>query len=111
MNQLLLRVYNPKEVNHVLAQMHPLKAQGLDGYGVCFYHKHWNTIGAEVRQAILNFLNNGIFDPSINYTYLALIPKHHLPLVFVIIVLLAFAMSYIKSLQRYLPIGLKRCFP
>jgi hypothetical protein len=52
-----------------------LKALGPDRYGVCFYQKHWSVVGEEVRKVVLNFLNFGIFDPSINYTYLALIPK------------------------------------
>ena len=29
----------------------------------------------EVCKAILDFLNNGVFDPSINKTFIALIPK------------------------------------
>jgi len=32
-------------------------------------------VGDAVYVAALNFLNNGIFDPSLNLTYLALIPK------------------------------------
>jgi hypothetical protein len=41
-----------------------------------FFPKHWNTYINEVRLAMLNFLNHGIFDSSINYTYLALIPEN-----------------------------------
>jgi hypothetical protein len=66
MNRILLRNYSPEEVDTALSQMQALKAPRLDGYGVCFYQKHWNMVGEEVRKAILNF---GIFDPSINYTY------------------------------------------
>lgn len=55
--------------------MHLLKSLGLDGFGVCFYQKHWDTIGDEVRKVVLDFLNNGIFYPSINATFIALIPK------------------------------------
>jgi hypothetical protein len=53
----------------------PLKAPGPDGYVVCFFQKHWDTVGGEVRKAALDFLNNGIFEPTINPTYIALIPK------------------------------------
>lgn len=75
MNNLLLRAYTLEEIDLALSQMQPLKAPGPKGYRVCFYHKHWNTVGGEVRHAVLKFLNSGIFYPSINYTYLALIPK------------------------------------
>lgn len=58
-----------------LSNMHPLKAPGPDGYGACFFQSHWGTVGPSVRQAVLKFLNLGIFDSSINYTFLALIPR------------------------------------
>lgn len=40
-----------------------------------FIRKNWSIVGGQVQHAILNFLNHGIFYPSINYIYLALIPK------------------------------------
>lgn len=71
----MLKEFTREEIDKALAQMQPLKALGPKGYGACFYHKDWSIVGDEVEQAILKFLNNGMFDPSINYTYLALIPK------------------------------------
>lgn len=55
--------------------MHSLKSPGLDGFGVCFYQKHWGTVGDAIRKAVLDFLNGGTFDPMINSTFIALIPK------------------------------------
>jgi len=75
MNEKLAAVFTPEEVDQALAQMHPLKSPGPDGFGVCFYQNHWTTIGDEVRKAVLDFLNGGIFDPLINTTFIALIPK------------------------------------
>jgi hypothetical protein len=43
-----------------------------------FFQKHWPYIGAQVRCAVLNCLNLSIFDPDINFTYIALIPKSDL---------------------------------
>jgi len=41
MNEMLIAPFSSKEVNlQALAQMHPLKAPGPDGFGVCFYQKH-----------------------------------------------------------------------
>lgn len=75
MNALLLKPFLPEEIDHALAQMSLLKAPGLDGFGVSFFQKHWQTVGDSVRTAALDFLNNGILPPSVNTTFFALIPK------------------------------------
>jgi hypothetical protein len=46
--------------------------------GYVFFQKHWPIIDAQIRGAILNFLNLGIFDPDIYFTYIALISKNDL---------------------------------
>jgi hypothetical protein len=73
--QILLRQYSSEEVDLALSQMQPLKASGPDGYGACLFQKPWNIIGQQVRSAVLNFLNLGVFYPGINFTYIALVPK------------------------------------
>jgi hypothetical protein len=75
MNAELTKVFTAEEVNDALKQMHPLKAPGPDGFGVCFFQYHWGIVGNTIRYAVLDFLNNGNFAPSINYTFIALIPK------------------------------------
>jgi hypothetical protein len=73
--QRFTRIFTSEEVDRALAQMSPMKAPGLDGFGVSFFNHHWETIGALVRGAVLDFLNHGTFDLAINATYVALIPK------------------------------------
>jgi len=73
--QRFTRIFTSEEVDRALAQMSPMKAPGLDGFGVSFVNHHWETIGALVRGAVLDFLNHGTFDLAINATYVALIPK------------------------------------
>lgn len=75
MNERLLQPFLSEDVDFALSQMHPLKASGPDGFGVSFYQKHWETVGGTLKKAVLDFLNLGIFDDSINSTYIALIPK------------------------------------
>jgi hypothetical protein len=75
MNDMLMMPFLPKEVDQALSQMHPLKSPGPDGFGVCFYQKHWPTVGPEVRKSVLDFLNSDCFDAGINVTYITLIPK------------------------------------
>jgi hypothetical protein len=74
-NEMLCAVFTPEEVNHALAQMHPLKSPGPDGFGSCFFQKHWQVVGEEVRRSVLDFLNFEIFDPGINSTFITLVPK------------------------------------
>jgi hypothetical protein len=75
MNSNMLKEFTTNEIVIALGQMQPLKALGQDGFDVCFFQKHWSIIEDNVQTTIMKFLNNGIFDPSINFTYLALIPK------------------------------------
>jgi len=70
-----LREFTGDEVDRALFQMHPVRAPGPDGFGVCFFQKHWETIGGTVRRTVLEFLNNGNFDHSLNSTHIVLIPK------------------------------------
>jgi len=75
LNAMLTSEFTHEEVNTALSQMHPLKSPGPDGLGASFYQHHWGTIGAKVRGAVLDFLNRGNFNTSINETFIALIPK------------------------------------
>jgi len=75
MNAGLSRVFTEEEIDIALSQMHPLKAPGPDGFGVCFYQQHWDTVGDRVRRVALEFLNKGTIDLAFNSTFIVLIPK------------------------------------
>ena len=79
MNGRLLAAFTAEEVEFALGQMHPLKSPGPDRFAAGFYHNSWSTVGSEVCEAVLNFLNLGILDPAINHTFIALIPKKMTP--------------------------------
>ncbi|XP_059458269.1 uncharacterized protein LOC132187853 [Corylus avellana] len=79
MNNNLLRPFTQSEVEDALNQMHPLKSPGPDGMSAVFYQHSWGMINKEVCKAVLDFLNNGIFEPSINETFITLIPKIKTP--------------------------------
>jgi ribonuclease HI len=79
MNAKLIRRFEECEVDRALAQMHPLKSPGPDGFSACFYQHSWSTVRKDVCQAVLDFLNNGHFDEAINVTNIALIPKKKKP--------------------------------
>jgi hypothetical protein len=74
-NAMLGAAFTNEEIDNALAQMHPLKSLGPDGFGVSFYQHHWEIIGEKVHGAALDFLNGGNLCPVINETYIVLIPK------------------------------------
>jgi hypothetical protein len=79
MNGDLLKTFSMVEVDAALKQIHPLKSPGPDGMSACFYQNAWSTVRNEVCMAILEFLNGGNFDASINETYITLIAKVKTP--------------------------------
>jgi hypothetical protein len=79
MNSELIRSFTAVEVEKALFQMHPLKSLGLDGFSACFYQQSWSTMKGEVCNAVLDYLNNGVFDVEINTTNIALVLKKKSP--------------------------------
>lgn len=75
MNVSLAATYTREEMETTLKQMAPLKSPGLNGFNPSFYQTYWHIVRDEVTSVVLNFLNNGCFENSINFTYIALISK------------------------------------
>jgi hypothetical protein len=81
MNEELLRVFTKGEVlDFALKQMGPLKAPGPNDITAGFFQHHLETMGEEVSMTVLEILNSGMMPPSLNLTYIALIPKVKNPL-------------------------------
>ena len=55
--------------------MDPLKAPGLDGLSPFFFQHYWSLVGEDVTEAMLSCLTAGVIPPSINRTFITLIPK------------------------------------
>lgn len=64
----LLAEFTKEEVHSALKHMPPQKAPEPDGYTVDFYQLHWDTMGSEVCDAALHFLNSSNMVASINAT-------------------------------------------
>ncbi|KAL0458268.1 UNVERIFIED_CONTAM: hypothetical protein Slati_0454000 [Sesamum latifolium] len=75
MKESLLLLFTSKEIIHALKQMHPLKSPGPDGMSPVFYKKYWSIVVSDVCEFVLQFLNNGSFNPLVNHTHIVLIPK------------------------------------
>lgn len=68
-------VFTPQEVEDALFQMSPLEAPGLDGLPAFFFQKYLHIVGPEVRQLVLDVLNNNRDPSDLNTTLIVLIPK------------------------------------
>jgi endonuclease/exonuclease/phosphatase family metal-dependent hydrolase len=79
MNQNLCREFTEIEVDDAIKQMQPMKSPGPDGFSAGFFQRSWSTVRGEVCKTVLDFLNNGIFDSSLNDTNIVLIPKMKSP--------------------------------
>lgn len=74
MNTKLLKSFKRVEVEKTFNQMAPLKSLRPNGFGAIFYQKHWKMVGTKVSEAILSILNGEGLTPSLNFTFIALIP-------------------------------------
>lgn len=52
-----------------------MKSPGPNGFGTCFYRKHWNLNDEKVNYIILNILQEVSMASSFNSVYITLIPK------------------------------------
>ncbi|KAL0378863.1 UNVERIFIED_CONTAM: LINE-1 retrotransposable element O protein [Sesamum radiatum] len=75
MNSQLLLPFTADEVKNALFQMYPYKSPGPDGMSPIFFQKYWDVVGPDIISFTLSFLNDRIFYPKFNYTYIVLIPK------------------------------------
>ena len=70
MLNILSSEFSADEVKTVLFQIRPTKAPRPDGMNALFYQKFWHTVGNDVTNAVLDFLNSGNMLHEISYTIL-----------------------------------------
>eukprot|EP00253_Pinus_taeda_P036000 PITA_36000 len=74
-NELLMRPIEPQEVDEAMAQMKDGKAPGPDGFTTTFFHTFWDMIKMEVWEIVEESRAMRWILPSLNSTFIALIPK------------------------------------
>lgn len=79
-NNLLLAPFQIEEFKKANFHMHNDKSLGLNWLNSTFYKKFWNLLGDDIFLAATTWLNQGVFLPSLNSTYIVLIPKNDNPI-------------------------------
>lgn len=71
----LARPFTKSEIDLVVSTMGSLKAPGPDGFQALFYQKHWAMVAPKVYSVVLDALEGKGLPPSLNDTFLVLLPK------------------------------------
>jgi hypothetical protein len=71
----LERPLQEEEVHQVLHSIDSDKALVLDGFTIAFFQSCWETVNDDLILVFHNFHEHGLFEKSLNATFLALIPK------------------------------------
>ena len=78
-NQLLLRPVSRQEVDVAMKQLKGGKAPGPDGFTANFFHYFWELIREEVWHLVEESRAMHWILPSLNTTFVALVPKEEQP--------------------------------
>ncbi|XP_010258726.1 PREDICTED: uncharacterized protein LOC104598390 [Nelumbo nucifera] len=73
--RILERMFDLKEIKVAIFSMNRTKAPGPDGFTMAFYQDYWDTVKDELLLVFEEFHRRGVVNPSVNSTFLALIPK------------------------------------
>ena len=79
LNNQLEREFTVWEVQKAIKEMAPLKAPSPDEMPPLFYQHYWDTIGNDVTQSVLHFLNSTCLLENLNHNFITLIPKKNSP--------------------------------
>ena len=79
MKNQLNQPFIAKDISEALNQMCLTKAPGPDGLPAVFFQKHQQAVECGIVSTCLHILNERGNLTSLNYTYIALIPKVHKP--------------------------------
>lgn len=73
--ELLIPVTATTDVMEVVKDLPVDKSPGIDGFNAEFFKTHWEIIGTEVTEGILQFFKNGKLLKGVNITTVKLVPK------------------------------------
>jgi len=71
----LLREFSKEEVWKAINDLGKEKAPGLDGFNIVFFQHCWSVVKKDVMGLFSKFHSKGVFEKSLNATFICLIPK------------------------------------
>lgn len=74
-NDKLIGIPSFSEIKEATFYIHPDKAPGPDGFSASFFQSNWDTVGDVICKEIQLFFVTGYLEPSMNKTFVRLIPK------------------------------------
>ena len=75
MNSNLIGEFTKADLELALKQIATLKVPGPDSMPPIFFQHCWDNIGDDIVKAVLSCLNSKTILPSLNHTFITLIPK------------------------------------
>ncbi|GAA0160909.1 hypothetical protein LIER_17351 [Lithospermum erythrorhizon] len=100
-----------EEVKKCLFSMVGTKALGPDRMPAIFFQNYWNMVKDDLVNAVLVFLNNGIFLKKFNFTHITLIPKVERPICMGQFRLITLCNTVMKVISKALTVRLKNFLP
>ena len=74
-NLMLMKKFKEKDIKEAVFSMHLDKSPGPEGMNPGFYHVYRDIVGAQVSEACMGVLSNGVLPEAWNKTHVVLIPK------------------------------------
>lgn len=74
-NEMLVQPFDVEEFSLAVKQMHKDKAPGSDEFNPALYEKFWRSIGPNIVNSCVIWLETGVFLDTLNNTNVALIYK------------------------------------
>jgi hypothetical protein len=74
-NEALITPITQEEVDQAIQELPTGKAPGRDGFTIYFFHSYWPMLREEVWQLAEESHSSGKVLPTLNATFLTLIPK------------------------------------
>lgn len=111
MNNNLRKEIEEEEIKAAISSLHPDKAQGPDGFPICFFREYWSMIKKDLLKMIRWVMKKGKMGGFTNSTHLALIPKENRPSSFSRFWPISLCNSTYKIISKILAAMLKPLLP
>jgi len=71
----VVREFSEEEVWKAINELGKDKAPWPDGFNIAFFRHYWNVVKRDIMGLFADFHKNGVFEKSLNATFITLLPK------------------------------------